>query len=59
MEGVKRYCVRLLNHNEQWTEEFQKVNHHFKWWFAFAPPKGHCYRSSYRVVSQAFLLVRL
>lgn len=25
MEGVKRYCVRLLNHNEQWTEEFQKV----------------------------------
>lgn len=25
MEGVKRYCVRLLNHNEKWTEEFQKV----------------------------------
>lgn len=25
MEGVKRYCVRLLTHNEQWKEEFQKV----------------------------------
>ena len=24
MEGVKRYCVRLLTHNEQWKEEFQK-----------------------------------
>ena len=25
MEGVKRYCGRLLTHNEQWKEEFQKV----------------------------------
>lgn len=25
MEGVKRYCVRLLSHNVQWDEEFQKV----------------------------------
>lgn len=25
MEGVKRYCVRLLTHNEQWKEEFQKL----------------------------------
>ena len=33
-------------------------NHHFKWWFIFAPPKGHCYCSPRRAVSQALLLVR-
>ena len=30
-------------------------NHHFKWWFIFAPPKGHCYCSPRRAMSQALL----
>ncbi|BDF16677.1 hypothetical protein CE91St59_19400 [[Clostridium] scindens] len=33
-------------------------NHHFKWWFSLSPPKGYCYCSPRRAVSQALLLVR-
>lgn len=33
-------------------------NHHFKWWFIISPPKGYCYCSPQRAVSQAPSLVR-
>ena len=33
-------------------------NHQFNWWFIPGPPKGHCYCSPQRAVSQALLLAR-
>ncbi|WP_373090955.1 hypothetical protein, partial [Blautia obeum] len=33
-------------------------NHQFNWWFIPDPPKGHCYCSPQRAVSQALLLAR-
>ena len=33
-------------------------NHQFNWWFILGPPKGHCYCSPQRAVSQALLLAR-
>ena len=32
--------------------------HQFNWWFIIDPPKGHCYCSPRRAVSQALILVR-
>lgn len=34
------------------------INHQFNWWFDISPPKGYCYCSPKRAVSQALLLVR-
>ncbi len=31
-------------------------NHLFNWWFIISPPKGYCYCSPQRAVSQAPLL---
>ena len=33
-------------------------NHQFNWWFIISPPKGYCYCSPQRAVSQALLLAR-
>ena len=33
-------------------------NHQFNWWFILGSPKGHCYCSPQRAVSQALLLAR-
>jgi len=33
-------------------------NHQFNWWFIISPPKGYCYYSPQRAVSQALLLAR-
>ena len=37
---------------------FLVSNHQFNWWFILGSPKGHCYCSPQRAVSQALLLVR-
>lgn len=42
-------------------EHFHKrlvSNHQFNWWFIISPPKGYCYYSPQRAVSQALLLAR-
>ena len=36
----------------------QVSNHQFNWWFIISPPKGYCYYSPQRAVSQALLLAR-
>ena len=36
----------------------QVSNHQFNWWFIISPPKGYCYCSPQRAVSQALLLAR-
>lgn len=37
---------------------YSSYNHQFNWWFIISPPKGYCYCSPQRAVSQALLLVR-
>ena len=37
---------------------FLVSNHQFNWWFIISPPKGYCYCSPQRAVSQALLLAR-
>lgn len=50
-----RYC---LNSGLDLPDEPLVSNHQFNWWFIISPPKGYCYCSPQRAVSQALLLAR-
>ena len=42
----------------EWSRGKLVSNHQFNWWFIISPPKGYCYYSPQRAVSQALLLAR-
>ena len=59
-ETVHCYLSQIQNRTDvlkNLTEELVS-NHQFNWWFIISPPKGYCYCSPQRAVSQALLLAR-
>lgn len=59
-ETVHCYLSQIQNRTDvlkNLTEELVS-NHQFNWWFIISPPKGYCYYSPQRAVSQALLLAR-
>ena len=70
--GVKRLCfsiicillevifiITIVTRLNEYAEIINLVsNHQFNWWFIISPPKGYCYCSPQRAVSQALLLAR-
>ena len=57
LEGTLTYGTLFIEPQTQHMIDLVS-NHQFNWWFIISPPKGYCYYSPQRAVSQALLLAR-